>query len=255
MKEFFQKFSAEINAEHRFQNELPILQSPLDFRDEAVAFSDKDQFSVLYWKDYEHLADPIKQKLTLAMREICFLSDQSRRHFLEENFYTDFLTPFNSDNSYLYGQRGLFTASDIKAFSPVGPYSGRYLESEKWLEAEYSLYPQLLSARYTHACDPVGFPCVSAFQSGNFVSVINDWRPDHYQSFTEADFLTERQARQNVSSVIVQCGAARAPFFFTVKDIPAHQQLFTDYGENYWRREALYEEWTNNHAESLGKQE
>ena len=240
----FINFSNQVNSEHHCANDLPLLQTPFDITAPAYVFKNPEDFRVLFWKEQEHLPEETKNRLTEEMRDFCFLTPEARKERLEMMFSARLLTEADTNNKFLIGQNALFANQPIKAFTPLGAYAGRYIENEKWLEAEYSNYPPPISSRYTHACDPEGFPCICAYGSGNYMSLINDWRPENYKDLNEAEFAAQKEALQSVASVIVTCDGARLPFFISIKDVAEKEELHTDYGASYWAREELFLELT-----------
>ncbi|EDT0819994.1 SET domain-containing protein, partial [Salmonella enterica] len=119
-----------------------------------------------------------------------------------------------------YRGRTIYARTDLAAFTVLGPYSGRLLDSET-VRGEYEKeYGREASNYYfaTRSQERI----VSGFPQGNILSLLNS------PVFTQR--TAEAEARQNVSAVLV---GKNIHFFLTTRDIRAGEELWFDYGPDY----------------------
>ncbi|EGR7263338.1 SET domain-containing protein, partial [Salmonella enterica] len=124
------------------------------------------------------------------------------------------------DDSGGYRGRTVYARTDLAAFTVLGPYSGRLLDSET-VRCEYEKeYGREASNYYfaTRSQERI----VSGFPQGNILSLLNS------PVFTHR--TAETEARQNVSAVLV---GKNIHFFLTTRDVRAGEELWFDYGPGY----------------------
>ncbi|EBW4678827.1 SET domain-containing protein, partial [Salmonella enterica subsp. salamae] len=116
--------------------------------------------------------------------------------------------------------RTIYAKTDLTAFTVLGPYSGRLLDSEKTRREYEKEYGKEASNYYfaTRSQERL----VSAWPQGNLLSLINS------PVFTCR--TAEAEARQNVSAVLV---GKNINFFLTTRNISAGEELWFDYGPDY----------------------
>ncbi|EEN7285156.1 SET domain-containing protein, partial [Salmonella enterica subsp. salamae] len=124
------------------------------------------------------------------------------------------------DDSDGYRGRTIYAKTDLTAFTVLGPYSGRLLDSEKTRREYEKEYGKEASNYYfaTRSQERL----VSAWPQGNLLSLINS------PVFTRR--TAEAEARQNVSVVLV---GKNINFFLTTCNISAGEELWFDYGPDY----------------------
>ncbi len=118
------------------------------------------------------------------------------------------------------GYRGRTIYAQTAAFTVLGPYSGRLLDSET-VRCEYErVYGKEASNYYFSTRSQERL--VSAWPEGNLLSLIN--------SPVFSQRTAETEARQNVSAVRV---GKNIHFFLTTRDVRAGEELWFDYGPDY----------------------
>ena len=104
----------------------------------------------------------------------------------------------------------------------------------------YNKLNPVLCDRYMHACDIAGHPAICAYMAGNYMSYINDWRPMGCCSDEEMSAIKSK--RHKVTSLLCESVGYKFVAVVTTDSIWENDEIFTDYGENYWAREAYIRE-------------
>ncbi|EHL3470734.1 SET domain-containing protein-lysine N-methyltransferase, partial [Salmonella enterica] len=119
-----------------------------------------------------------------------------------------------------YRGRAVYARTNLAAFTVLGPYSGRLLDSET-VRCEYEKEYGREASNYYFATRSQE-RLVSAWPEGNILSLINS------PVFTHR--TAETEARQNVSAVLV---GKNIHFYVTTRDVHAGEELWFDYGPDY----------------------
>ncbi|ECC1662281.1 SET domain-containing protein-lysine N-methyltransferase [Salmonella enterica subsp. salamae] len=203
---------------HQINNNLPILQH---WRDPTISVLEqaegrKEALQVTLWGTlFNRLPRETKARINQHIR--WFLHNEGN-HDARMNAMMSVSIPL--DDSDGYRGRTVYARTDLAAFTVLGPYSGRLLDSEK-VRCEYEKeYGREASNYYftTRSQERL----VSAWPQGNLLSLINS------PVFTHR--TTEAEARQNVSAVLV---GKNIHFYVTTRDISAGEELWFDYGPDY----------------------
>ncbi|WP_079777856.1 SET domain-containing protein-lysine N-methyltransferase [Salmonella bongori] len=208
---------------HQIDNNLPILQH---WRDPTVSVMEqaegrKEALQVTLWGSlFNRLPRRIKVRIN---QDIQWFLQNEGNHDARMNDMMTVSIPL--DDSDGYRGRTVYARTDLPAFTVLGPYSGRLLESET-VRCEYEKeYGREASNYYfaTRSQERI----VSAWPQGNLLSLINN--PVFGRRTAEAE------ARQNVSAVLV---GKNITFYLTTRDISAGEELWFDYGADYQHFEA-----------------
>ncbi|WP_139387273.1 SET domain-containing protein-lysine N-methyltransferase, partial [Salmonella enterica] len=203
---------------HQINNNLPILQH---WRDPTISVMARaegriESLQVTRWGS---LFNPIpRQTKARIHQDIRWFLHNEGSHDARMNAMMSVSIPL--DDSDGYRGRTIYAKTDLAAFTVLGPYSGRLLDSEKaWREYEKE-YGKEASNYYfaTRSQERL----VSAWPQGNLLSLLNS------PVFTRR--TAEAAARQNVSTVLV---GKNINFFLTTRNISAGEELWFDYGPDY----------------------
>ncbi|ECA8471393.1 SET domain-containing protein-lysine N-methyltransferase [Salmonella enterica subsp. enterica serovar Saintpaul] len=203
---------------HQINNNLPILQH---WRDPAISVMARaegriETLQVTRWGPlFNLLSRKTKARINQDIR--WFLQNEGK-HDARMNAMMSVAIPL--DDSDGYRGRTVYARTNLAAFTVLGPYSGRLLDSEK-IRCEYEKeYGQEAGNYYftTRSQERL----VSAWPEGNILSLINS------PVFTHR--TAETEARQNVSAVLV---GKNIHFYVTTRDISAGEELWFDYGPDY----------------------
>lgn len=221
-------------TQHNPTDNVPFLQNPYD-ENSAIELDYHD--IVISPKEHQEHIFPniICEAIKLETMDVLKLSPAKYALEGRKKYTPHILTEKNSDNPILYGQQGLFAIRDIPAFQVIGIYAGRYLENVLDLENEYNVLHPVLVDRYMHACSAAGIPAISAYGCGNYMSLINDWRPAGLDSL--ADIEEEKHKRCNCTSMIGKSHGKYFVVYVSLAYIWKDEQILTDYGDGYWMRE------------------
>ncbi|EDP8673050.1 SET domain-containing protein [Salmonella bongori] len=203
---------------HQIDNNLPILQH---WRDPTVSVMEqaeggKEALQVTLWGSlFNRLPRETKARINQDVQ--WFLQNEGNHDARMNDMMTVSIPLDDSDG---YRGRTVYARTDLPAFTVLGPYSGRLLESET-VRCEYEKeYGKEASNYYfaTRSQERI----VSAWPQGNLLSLINN--PVFGRRTAEAE------ARQNVSAVLV---GKNITFYLTTRDISAGEELWFDYGPDY----------------------
>lgn len=212
----------------------PLLTDPYSFQE--IRFL-KMPLEISDYKSLDNISQEDKEAIYTQISGFFKLSHDSQVAYQDSILQPKILDEENSTNPLLYGQFGLFSKVDIQKYQPLGIYSGIYIRSYTELEFIMTQFPTLLVVRYGNACTKDGLPVICGHYNGNYMTIINDWRPLEWYNYSETE-LTELKAQSyNTSSIIIQSGDYFFIAYLAARDIPTNEQLLTDYGQNYWQRE------------------
>ncbi|EDT8795976.1 SET domain-containing protein-lysine N-methyltransferase [Salmonella enterica subsp. enterica] len=203
---------------HQINNNLPILQH---WRDPAISVMAQaegriETLQVTRWGPlFNLLSRKTKARINQDIR--WFLQNEGK-HDARMNAMISVAIPL--DDSDGYRGRTVYARTNLAAFTVLGPYSGRLLDSEK-VRCEYEKEYGKEAGNYYFATRSQE-RLVSAWPEGNILSLINS------PTFTHR--TAETKARQNVSTVLV---GKNINFYVTTRDISAGEELWFDYGPDY----------------------
>ncbi|EKT2428771.1 SET domain-containing protein-lysine N-methyltransferase [Salmonella enterica] len=203
---------------HQINNNLPILQHWRDPTISVMAQAEGriETLQVTRWRPlFNALPRQTKARINQEIR--WFLQNEGR-HDARMNEMMSVAIPLDDRDGYR--GRTIYARTDLAAFTVLGPYSGRLLDSET-VRGEYEKeYGREASNYYfaTRSQERI----VSGFPQGNILSLLNS------PVFTQR--TAEAEARQNVSAVLV---GKNIHFFLTTRDIRAGEELWFDYGPDY----------------------
>ncbi|EAW1960996.1 SET domain-containing protein-lysine N-methyltransferase [Salmonella enterica] len=203
---------------HQINNKLPILQH---WRDPTISVMAQAEgriktLQVTRWGPLFNLLS--RQTKARINQEIRWFLQNEGRHDARMNEMMSVAIPLDDQDGYR--GRTVYARTDLAAFTVLGPYSGRLLDSEA-VRCEYEKeYGREASNYYftTRSQERL----VSAWPEGNILSLINS------PAFTHR--TAETAARQNVSAVLV---GKNIHFYVTTRDISAGEELWFDYGPDY----------------------
>ncbi|EDX7802800.1 SET domain-containing protein-lysine N-methyltransferase [Salmonella enterica subsp. enterica serovar Oranienburg] len=203
---------------HQINNKLPILQHWRDPTISVMAQAEGriETLQVTRWGPlFNALPRQTKARINQEIR--WFLQNEGR-HDARMNEMMSVAIPLNDSDGYR--GRTVYARTVLAAFTVLGPYSGRLLDSEK-VRCEYEKEYGREAGNYYFATRSQE-RLVSAWPEGNILSLINS------PVFTLR--TAETEARQNVSTVLV---GKNINFYVTTRDISAGEELWFDYGPDY----------------------
>ncbi|EKA6604781.1 SET domain-containing protein-lysine N-methyltransferase [Salmonella enterica] len=203
---------------HQINNNLPILQHWRDSTISVMAQAEGriETLQVTRWGPLFNLLS--RQTKARINQDIRWFLQNEGKHDARMNAMMSVAIPL--DDSDGYRGRTVYARTDLAAFTVLGPYSGRLLDSEK-VRCEYEKEYGREAGNYYFATRSQE-RMVSAWPEGNILSLINS------PVFTHR--TAETEARQNVSTVLV---GKNINFYVTTRDISAGEELWFDYGPDY----------------------
>lgn len=203
---------------HQINNNLPILQH---WRDPAISVMARAEgrIETLQVTRWGPLFNPLpRQTKARINQDIRWFLQNEGKHDARMNAMISVAIPL--DDSDGYRGRTVYARTNLAAFTVLGPYSGRLLDSEK-VRCEYEKEYGKEAGNYYFATRSQE-RLVSAWPEGNLLSLLNS------PVFTHR--TAETEARQNVSAVLV---GKNINFFLTTRDVRAGEELWFDYGPDY----------------------
>ncbi|HDC1420559.1 TPA: SET domain-containing protein-lysine N-methyltransferase [Salmonella enterica] len=203
---------------HQINNNLPILQHWRDPTISVMAQAEGriETLQVTRWGPLFNLLS--RQTKARINQDIRWFLQNEGKHDARMNAMMSVAIPL--DDSDGYRGRTVYARTDLAAFTVLGPYSGRLLDSKK-VRCEYEKEYGREAGNYYFATRSQE-RLVSAWPEGNILSLINS------PVFTHR--TAETEARQNVSTVLV---GKNINFYVTTRDISAGEELWFDYGPDY----------------------
>lgn len=217
-----------------FSVDAPLLTDPVTLQEVPYP---KEPLEIIDFKSLSNLSDADKHDIQTQLNALFQLSHNSFVEYQESILSANLLNSDNCMNPLLFGQYGVFTKVPIQKFQPVGIYSGIYATSYMQLEYIASQFDMLKIARFGNACTKGGLPVICGHYNGNYMSLVNDWRPFGWQNHTSEVLAQLRADTYNTSSIIAKSGEYFFIMYVSDYDISENVQLITDYGEGYWGRE------------------
>lgn len=207
----------------------PLSNKPIDYIKSPIDIVNFKSFDACDPKDKEFISEQVSRLFMLSM--------ESYVDYQQNYVHPKMLTAQNCNNPLLYGQYGLFAKAPLGQYQVIGFYSGVYATSHAQLEYMLTKYDFLTIGRYGNACHVDGMPAICGHYNGNYMSLINDWRPLKWYEQSSELLEKTKEERYNSNTIIAQSG----DYFFIVnvtnKQIDADTEIITDYGVGYWQRE------------------
>jgi hypothetical protein len=220
--------------EHNFAIDAPFLMNPISLK--AIDYL-KLPIQIVNFKSLDILSNSKKQFIYEQVSRLFMLSMESYVEYQEQYVYPVILDKDNSSNPILHGQYGLFAKNPIEEYQVIGFYSGIYASSHTELGYMLTQYDFLTLGRYGNACHIDGIPVICGHYNGNYMSLINDWRPFKWYEYDENILETIKDQKYNCNTIIASSG----DYFFVInvanKKIDMNTEIITDYGKGYWQRE------------------
>ncbi|EHX3574205.1 TPA: SET domain-containing protein-lysine N-methyltransferase [Salmonella enterica subsp. salamae serovar 48:z81:z39] len=203
---------------HQINNNLPILQH---WRDPAISVMARAEgrIETLQVTRWGSLFNPLPRKIKARInQDIRWFLQNEGSHDARMNAMMSVAIPLDDIDGYR--GRAVYARTNLAAFTVLGPYSGRLLDSET-VRCEYEKEYGREASNYYFATRSQE-RLVSAWPEGNILSLINS------PVFTHR--TAETEARQNVSAVLV---GKNIHFYVTTRDVHAGEELWFDYGPDY----------------------
>ena len=219
---------------HDFAVDAPFLTNP--FTLEAIDYL-KSPLEVVNLKSFDTISDVNKQLVYEQASQLFMLSPSAYAQYQQEYFYPNILTADNCDNPILCGQYGLFAKKTIMQYQVIGFYSGIYATSYEDLEHLVTKYDFLTLGRYGNACLVDGIPVILGHHNGNYMTIINDYRPFKWYEYDKDSLEDIKNKKYNTNSIVLRSGDYYFVAYLTCHEITPDTELSTDYGDGYWLRE------------------
>ncbi len=203
---------------HQINNNLPILQH---WRDPAISVMARAEgrIETLQVTRWGPLFNPLPRKIKARInQDIRWFLQNEGSHDARMNAMMSVAIPLDDNGGYR--GRTVYARTNLAAFTVLGPYSGRLLDSET-VRCEYEKEYGREASNYYFATGSQE-RIVSGFPQGNILSLLNS------PVFTHR--TAETEARQNVSAVLV---GKNIHFFLTTRNVRAGEELWFDYGPDY----------------------
>jgi hypothetical protein len=239
--DYMSKLNAYGVIGREFKVDAPFLTNPITLK--PIEYS-KEPIEIINFKSFDTIDDTDKGYIQEQVSNMFMMPDDVYTGYQEDCFSLNILKSDNCNNPILQGQYGLFTKTYIKQYQVLGFYSGVYIASEFELEHMMTQFDDLTLGRYGNACIKEGIPVICGHYNGNYMSVINDWRPFKWYEYDKETLNTIKNKYYSANSII----AFSAGYYFIIYiascAVEANTEIFTDYGIGYWERE-------RNHFESI----
>lgn len=204
--------------------------------------------TIQYMWSANNLEPNLALKLKADLQKHLDLSDKQRGNLLEDMMTIKTITKedtleYKCDWA-LIGQRGVFASKDISALTVLGVYTGIFLKDEHDMLTLNQKIPLVHFQDYLFRVPlEKTFPKITAFQHGNRLSLIN--AASNYQGSDKKvyDQIRKRANIMLVAAKTLECSVLQIAqdencpdvmFFVAGRHIPKGEQLFYDYGSDYW---------------------
>ena len=189
------------------------------------------------FKSFNDINKACKATILEDISALFMISHESFVDYQAQYFEPQILSGENCKNPIMHGQYGLFTQLEIKQYQILGFYSGIYATSLLDLHILASQFDPLLIGRYGNACFKDGFPVICGHYNGNYMTVINDWRPFEWYNMSQKAQDASKAQTYNANSVVIRSGDYYFIAYVATKNMTVGTQIITDYGVDYWNRE------------------
>lgn len=217
-----------------FTIDAPFLTDPLSLM--PINYL-KVPIEIVNFKSFDTISDKAKDIIHEQVSSLFMLSHDSYVDYQNSFFYPNILNAENCNNPILQGQYGLFTKARIKQYQVLGFYSGLYISSSLELEHLMTQFDYLTIGRYGNACFKEGIPVICGHYNGNYMTIINDWRPFKWYEYDEDALQTLKNQSYSTNSIVARAGDYYFIVYVATCDVDANTELLTDYGHDYWERE------------------
>lgn len=224
-----------------FKVDAPFLTNPITL--EAIEYP-KEPIEIVNFKSFDTIDTPHKVHIQEQVSHLFMMSADDYEHYQEKNFYPNLLNSDNCKNPILYGQYGLFAKKHITQYQVLGFYSGIYIASEFELEHLLTYSDFLTVGRYGNACIKEGIPVICGHYNGNYMTIINDWRPFKWHEYHAETLHSLKIHAYSANSIIAVSGGYYFIIYVASCSVEPDTEIFTDYGIGYWERE-------KNHFENM----
>ncbi len=239
--DYMSKLNAYGVIGREFKVNAPFLTNPITLK--PIEYS-KEPIEIINFKSFDTIDDTHKIYIQEQVSNLFMMPHDDYTDYQENCFYPNILNSDNCKNPILHGQYGLFTKKYIKQYQVLGFYSGIYIASEFELEHMMTHYDDLTLGRYGNACVKEGIPVICGHYNGNYMSVINDWRPFKWCEYDTEALHSIKTHHYSANSIIAFSGGYYFIIYIASCSVEPDTEIFTDYGEGYWERE-------RNHFESI----
>lgn len=237
---------AKVLNTHHINDIRPIYGNA--FHPEQSAFEPKTILKI--YGDSDINQNPkLQDNLKHQMQEFLSLSLEKRVEYLDKYTHIRHVnaTDCKNDNldTIMIGQNGLFCRNPIKKYTFIGFYSGIYIGNA----AEHNYLLEKVGvkecAAYSFAFLKQPYPMISGFGYGNRLSLVN--ASTTYQKNLRK-IAQDIISKNNILAVYAKSGENPDTDFLndnnlydlvgyiTTQDIKSGQQLYMDYGINYWKQ-------------------
>lgn len=220
--------------ERNFSVDAPFLLDPISLQ--KINYF-KYPIEIVNFKSFSDLSEGIKNNICEQINQLFMLSDTAYTLYQTSYFIPMVLDEVNCINPLLYGQHGLFVSNDIPEYHVLGFYSGIYVTSFTQLEYLMHQFTDISIARYGNACHADGIPVICGHYNGNYMTLINDWRPYQWYEKDTLELEDIKSHRHNADSIILKSGDYFFVAYISKKNILKNTEIITDYGIGYWERE------------------
>lgn len=230
---------------HEYSDHLPILINPND--DCSAVFEPKTIEKI---QGYKKITDNPKQteNIIRQMEEFLQLSIEDRVAYMDRYIEVREITKreCKKDNlpDIMIGQKGVFAKKLIKKYSLLGFYSGHFLQSQEEKIALHNKIGKSNYSTYLFSFKDQKVPVISAFNIGNRMSLFNS--PTAYSGNVRD---VARALVQKLNCIVLYARSKENPSdahvanpndldlvtYFTRRKVNKGEQLFVDYGMNYWK--------------------
>ncbi len=224
-----------------FKVDAPFLTNPITL--EPIAYL-KEPIEIINFKSFDTIDDTHKADIQDQVSNMFMMPADDYTRYQENCFYPNLLNSDNCNNPMLHGQYGLFAKKHIKQYQVLGFYSGIYIASEFELEHLLTYADFLTVGRYGNACIKAGIPVICGHYNGNYMTIINDWRPFKWHEYNTESLNTIKNQYYSANSIIALSGGNYFIIYIASCSVEPDTEIFTDYGDGYWERE-------RNHFESI----
>jgi SET domain len=238
--------------QHKINNNLPILQNRENPSHSLLSVVEApiEKIKVSDWRvlhaEFESLPPKkIKKVKEGIYKEIREWLSSEKEHEEKFNEFLDHPTIPLDDGPYR--GMGIFAKRKIPQFEVLGPYSGKLLQDSDALDREFEQSGERNVSAYlfgTRSKKRV----VSAFGSGNLLSLINTADPLQLSSEEATESLERYGKHNNVAAIRVGKNIA---FYVALEDIKEGTELLVSYGPNYkLMQEPMQEQVAGNSSRS-----
>lgn len=219
---------------HKIDNNLPILQDPENPSHSLLSEAEVpiDELKVSHWGVLNERFKILKIKEVKKIQENIYkeIREWLRSEGQHEEKFNEFLgQPAIPIDDGPYRGMSVFAKRDIPSFKVVGPYSGKFLRDSEVLNREYNRAGKHNVVTYLFGTRSKN-RAVSAFGSGNILSLINTADPLRLSSEHANESLEVCGKHNNVAAIQV---GKNLTFYVALENISKDTELLVSYGPVY----------------------